>query len=89
MSEDITQDPEYISGYERGRRDYNSRFTPGKRGYSDGWDAAESAFKAQKTVESRPVPVQTEQGETLEEQLDDHEKRLKKLEEYYARYTQE
>jgi hypothetical protein len=91
MSEDITQDPEYIKGFERGIRAHNLRFTPESIGFDDGWNDAHNA--SQKIVESKASPVQSEQTHTeehvtraeFEQFKSEMNERLTKLE----KYTQE
>jgi hypothetical protein len=95
QSEDITQDPEYIEGYERGVRAHNRKFTPSYRGFDAGWNAAHLA--SQKTVESKASPAQSyveeyitrAEFEQLDKRVSELEKRIDELEKLYKKYTQE
>ena len=58
MIEDITQDPEYIKGYEEGMRRYEVVHSPWSKGYNAGFDALK---KASKTVESKAIPSDSKQ----------------------------
>ncbi|HEX3642855.1 MAG TPA: hypothetical protein VHV10_16340 [Ktedonobacteraceae bacterium] len=82
MSEDITQDPEYRKGYERGIEAYRREQSLEVKGFHAGYNA----LKTPKTVESKAVPDNSERGwpslSTLEERIDELEKRLNKLEWY-------
>jgi hypothetical protein len=74
--EDITQDPEYIKGYERGIRAYKNEHSLETRGFHAGYHA----LKTPDIVESKPMPVEKEVS--FQEKLDDLESRLAKLERY-------
>lgn len=81
-NEDITQDPEYIKGYEIGMQTYRDAHGLWGKGFNAGLHALETP----EVVESKATPVQPEQTKRIQEQLEDHEMRIKKLEEYYGRH---
>jgi hypothetical protein len=74
-NEDITQDPEYIKGYERGietRRREQSKYTKG-------FIAGYSTLKPPRIIDSEPIA-----GITMQEWQRQIEERLRKLEELYG-----
>jgi hypothetical protein len=83
-NEDITQDPEYIRGYEDGMERY--RYDNSLR--MKGWHAGYHALETPKTVESKATPSQPEQYVTraeFEQFKREISERIKKLEDYYGR----
>lgn len=94
MAEDITQDPEYVKGYERGIRAWKYEHSLERQGFNAGYHV----FDTQQTVESKAVPGNSEQSEQenwkerymqlsqrlddIEQRLDGYEKRLSKFERY-------
>lgn len=83
MSDDITQDPEYIKGYEAGIKQYRDNQSP----YTQGFIIGLHALETPKTVESKAFPAQSKPDEIaqLKEQVQQFDERLTKLE----KYTQE
>jgi hypothetical protein len=91
MSEDITQDPEYIKGYECCYQNEKEQEERSKNPYHQGWMAAWQEICHQRTmkIEAQLVEADFDFPEDAIKQLREEVKaldeRLKKLE----RYTQE
>lgn len=73
FTDDITQNPEYIKGYERGMRAWREDHSLCRQGFHAGYRALDT----QKTVESKPTPTSPSIEQRIQ-QLEDSVSWLKK-----------